>query len=124
MNGVIMRDRAPEQQIRDLYSAFNRRDSTYVTARMSPEVTWPRAFKGGSVHGPDAVRAYWEAQWAEIDPRVEPINIERCADDRYDVEVHQVVKDLDGAVIADTTVHHVYAFDGAHIVSMEIRAGD
>ena len=109
-----------EQQIRDLYEAFNRRDSSYVTDRMSPNVTWPRAFKGGVVHGPDAVRAYWDDQWREIDPHVEPVDIERLADGRYDVEVHQVVRDLNGAVIADVTVHHVYTFDGAKIASMEI----
>jgi ketosteroid isomerase-like protein len=109
-----------DQQIRDLYAAFNRRDSSYVTDRMSPDVTWPRAFKGGVVQGPDAVRAYWEDQWREIDPHVEPVEIERRADGRYDVEVHQVVRDLSGAVLADVIVHHVYTFDGSEIVSMEI----
>jgi ketosteroid isomerase-like protein len=109
-----------EQQIRDLYAAFNRRDSSYVTDRMSPDVTWPRAFKGGVVRGPEAVRAYWEAQWKEIDPHVEPVGIERGEDGRYDVEVHQVVKDLAGSVIADSVVHHVYTFDGSTIVRMEL----
>ena len=46
-----MDDHLFDQQIRDLYAAFNRRDSSYVTHRMSPDVTWPRAFKGGVVHG-------------------------------------------------------------------------
>jgi ketosteroid isomerase-like protein len=112
------------QQIRDLYAAFNRRDSAYVTDRMSPDVTWPRAFKGGVVQGPEAVRLYWEAQWSEIDPHVEPVAINECDDGRYDVEVHQVVKDLAGSVIADSTVHHVYTFDGPAIVSMELQQGD
>lgn len=111
-----------EQQIHDLYAAFNRRDSSYVTDRTSPDVTWPRAFKGGVVHGPHAVRAYWEEQWTEIDPHVEPVGITQTSDGRYDVEVHQVVKDLDGTVIADVIVHHIYAFEGAAIVSMEIPA--
>jgi hypothetical protein len=124
MNGEIMNAPTSEQQIRDLHSAFNRRDSSYVTARMSSEVTWPRAFEGGTVQGPDAVRAYWEKQWADIDPHVEPIGIARRKDGRYDVEVHQLVKDLGGAVIADTTVHHIYSFDGASIVSMEISADE
>jgi ketosteroid isomerase-like protein len=113
-----------EQQIRDLYAAFNRRDSSYVTRRMSPDVTWPRAFKGGVVHGPEAVRAYWEAQWKEIDPHVEPVGIERGGDGRYDVKVHQVVKALAGSVISDAIVHHAYTFDGSTIVSMEIPPGE
>jgi ketosteroid isomerase-like protein len=124
MNGDPVTDPTTEQQIRDLYAAFNRRDSSYVTDRMSPDVTWPRAFKGGVVQGPEAVRAYWEAQWTEIDPHVEPVAIEQDEDGRYDVEVHQVVKDLAGAVIADSTVHHIYTFDGQAIVSMEIPTGE
>jgi hypothetical protein len=113
-----------EQQIRELYAAFNRRDGSYVTDRMSRGVTWPRAFKGGVVHGPEAVRAYWVAQWSEIDPHVEPLAIVRRDDGRFDVEVHQVVKDLAGTVIADSVVHHLYTFEGATIVSMELPAGE
>ena len=119
-----MTDPTSEQQIRDLYAAFNRRDSSYVTDRMSPDVTWPRAFKGGVVQGPEAVRAYWEVQWTEIDPHVEPIAVEEDDHGRFNVEVHQVVKDLAGSVIADSTVHHIYTFDGPMIVSMEIASGE
>ncbi|MCW2923053.1 MAG: hypothetical protein JWM98_457 [Thermoleophilia bacterium] len=116
-----MTDRTPTEQIHALYAAFNRRDSPYATERMSPDVTWPRAFKGGVVRGPDAVRAYWEEQWAEIDPHVLPTGIDRAADGRFVVQVHQVVKDLAGAVLDDATVEHVYTFDGDTIVAMEIQ---
>jgi hypothetical protein len=37
------------------------------------------------------------------------------------VEVRQVVRDLAGAVLKDSVVHHVYAFEGGLIRSMEIR---
>lgn len=91
---------------------------------MSQNVSWPRAFKGGTVRGPEAVRTYWEEQWKEIDPEVTPIDVERRADGRYDVAVHQVVKDLAGTVIADSTVHHIYEFDGPMIIAMEIGLSD
>jgi hypothetical protein len=113
-----------DQRIDALYSAFNRRDSSFVIEQMSPDVTWPMAFKDGHVRGGDAVRSYREAQWQEIDPSVEPVNIRHLPDGRLDVEVHQVVKDLAGAVIADTTVHHIYAFVGPLIASMSISADD
>ena len=116
-----MADPVADQEIRDLYDAFNRRDASFVTDRMAADVTWPRAFKGGVAHGPEAVRAYWEEQWQEIDPHVEPIAIARHGDDTFDVEVHQVVRDLAGAVIADSTVHHIYRFDDGKIASMEVR---
>ena len=119
-----MTDSDLDQQVHDLYAAFNRRDSSFVIDRMTADVSWPRAFKGGFVQGRDAVRSYWEEQWTEIDPRVEPVSITPLDDGRLSVEVHQVVRDLQGEVIADATVHHVYRFDGQEIASMEVRADD
>ena len=49
----------------------------------------------------EGVRGYWTRQWKIIDPTVEPLQIRRDADGRYSVEVHQVVKDLSGVVVAD-----------------------
>jgi hypothetical protein len=37
------------------------------------------------------------------------------------VHVHQIIRDLDGKVILDRTVQHIYRLDGAQIVSMEIE---
>ena len=54
---------------------------------------------------------------------MEPVRFAPTADGRVDVEVRQVVRDLQGAVLKDTVVHHVYAVDGGRIASMEIREG-
>ncbi len=116
-----MTDSEVTREIHDLYDAFNRRDSAFVTERMASNVSWPRAFKGGVAEGPEAVRSYWREQWLEIDPHVEPVRIEQLDDGRVDVEVHQVVKNLDGNVIADAVVHHLYSFDEHHAITrMEI----
>jgi ketosteroid isomerase-like protein len=115
-----MTDPEVTQEINDLYDAFNRRDSSFVTQRMAADVTWPQAFKGGFAHGPDAVSSYWEQQWQEIDPHVEPVSVTQRDDGRVDVEVHQVVRNLDGELIADSVVHHLYSFEGHAITRMEI----
>ena len=111
---------AVAERIYNLYAAFNDRNSEFVVQQMTSGVEWPRAFKGGSVQGQDAVRSYWESQWREIDPRVDPVSIEPLKDGRLDVEVHQFVRDLEGAVIADSIVHHIYTFDGEAISRMEV----
>jgi hypothetical protein len=36
------------------------------------------------------------------------------------VEVHQVVKDMGGAVLNERTVHHLYTLSGGLIARMEI----
>src|SRR5580658_7629180 len=90
------------------YREFNARHIDAVLALMHPDVIWPNGMEGGYVHGHDGVRAYWTRQWGTIDPHVEPMKIERDLKGRAVVEVHQVVKDLNGNVLIDTIVHHAY----------------
>ena len=78
------------------------------------------AFKGGFVTGYEEVRAYWTRQWSEIDPHVEPVSFRPEGDGRVLVEVHQVVRDLAGAVLADSRVGHRFAIDGGQIRSMDV----
>lgn len=80
------------------------------------------AFKGGFVRGPEEVRAYWTAQWKEIDPRVDPVGFLRESDGRILVDVHQVVRDLAGTIIADVHVGHRFTFAGGLIQAMEVEA--
>src|ERR1700709_183342 len=92
--------------LRAAYTAFNTRDIDAALALMTPDVAWPRAFKGGFVRGPEEVRAYWTEQWSEIDPHVEPLAFHAEDAGRILVEVHQVVHDLTGALLADAHVGH------------------
>ena len=104
-----------------MYRDFNARDIDAVLARMTDDVEWPNGWEGGYVRGHDAVREYWTRQWAEIDPTVTPIAVDRAADGRIDVTVRQVVRDRDGELIGETLVHHVYRVERAQITHMEIR---
>ena len=112
---------SPETDLlRAAYAAFNARDIDAALATMSPDVAWPMAFQGGFVRGHDEVRAYWTQQWKEIDPHVEPVSFHLEGDGRVLVEVHQVVRDLAGAVLADGHIGHRFTFDGGLIRSMEV----
>ena len=94
-----------------LYEAFNRRDADGVLAMTTDEVDWPNAWKGGRLVGREAVREYWTAQWAEIDPHVEPLSVAERPDGSLAVAVRQVVRSLDGEVLSDGEVVHVYHLD-------------
>jgi hypothetical protein len=111
---------AREQVLRQAYAAFNARDIDAALAVMRPDVVWPNGMEGGYVHGHDQVRAYWTRQWGMIDPHVKPVRFTH-EDGRVVVDVEQVVQDLAGAVLVDTTVQHVYKFEGGLVQSMEIR---
>ena len=104
-----------------VYSAFNRRDVESILAVMHPDVEWPNGMEGGWVHGREGVRAYWTRQWGLVDPHVEPVAFKTDVGGKIVVDVHQVVRDLAGAVLLDRTVQHAYLFDGDLIRSMEIR---
>lgn len=106
--------------LRAAYAAFNSRDISAALVLMTPDVEWPRAFKGGFVRGPEEVRAYWTEQWSEIDPNVEPVGFQKEEDGRILVDVRQVVKDLAGNVLADEVVHHRFTIEGGLIRQMDV----
>jgi len=103
------------------YEDFNARRLDAVLAAMHPDVEWANGMEGGHVHGTEGVRAYWTRQWAMIDPHVEPIRIDPDERGRWIVEVHQVVRDLEGKLIVDKTVHHAYRIRGGLIERMDIE---
>jgi ketosteroid isomerase-like protein len=110
-----------EALIRTMYAAFNARDIDGVLGTLAPDVDWPNAWEGGRAHGHDAVRDYWTRQWAAIDPHVTPRRFETRADGSVAVEVHQLVRALDGAEIAENDVRHVYVFDDDLVTRMEVE---
>ncbi len=87
---------------------------------MTPDVTWPMAFKGGFVQGPEAIRAYWSEQWSEIDPHVEPVAFHPQGTGVVLVDVHQVVRSLAGAVLVDAHVGHRFTIAQGLILGMEV----
>jgi ketosteroid isomerase-like protein len=103
------------------YREFNARHIDAVLALMHPDVIWPNGMEGGYVNGHEGVRAYWTRQWGTIDPHVEPIKIEKDPQGRTVVEVHQVVRDLNGHLLLDTTVHHAYILRDGLIERMQIE---
>ena len=112
---------APETELlKAAYAAFNARNIDATLATMAPDVSWPKAFKGGFAHGHEAVRAYWTEQWSEIDTRVEPVSFHREGDGRVLVKVHQVVRDLAGAVLADVYVGHRFTLANGLVQAMEV----
>jgi hypothetical protein len=107
--------------LRRIYADFNQREIETVLSAMHPEVDWPNGWEGGRVHGTAAVRDYWTRQFKVLNPRVEPTGFAREPDGRIAVTIHQVVHDVEGKLLVDQIVQHVYAIDDGMIRSMEIR---
>jgi len=103
------------------YRDFNARRLDDVLALMQPDVVWPNGMEGGFVYGHDGVRSYWTRQWATIDPHVDPMDVNEDEDGRFIVTVHQVVRDLEGKLLLDTTVRHGYRLRDGLIERMDIE---
>jgi SnoaL-like domain len=115
------REREDHELLAGAYRDFNARRMDAVLNRLDPEVEWANGLEGGHEHGREAVRAYWTRQWKTLDPHVDPVQITREDDGRMIVEVHQVVRDLEGKILIDTLVHHAYQISNGLIRRMDIR---
>ena len=63
-----------------------------------------------------------ETRLIHVSPTVVPISTSVLTDGRVDVEVDQVVRDLNGELLDQRIVHHVYTFDGDLIVRMDVAS--
>ena len=110
-----------EQFFRELYDAFNARELDAGLAGMHPDVNWPNMIEGGREHGHAAVKAYWQKQFETTDPRAELQRVTSIGDDQVVVDVHTIVRDKSGEVIADAMVQHVYTLRDGLIERMDVR---
>ena len=106
--------------IEQAYSAFNKRDIDGALALMTEDVSWPKASEGGKIVGKEEVRAYWTRQWGDFDPHVEPLAIIEEDGGKVRVTVHQLVKNLQGDVLSDSEVLHVFTVNGGLIAAMDL----
>jgi len=106
--------------LKRLYQQFNARDLPAILKVLHPDVMWANGMDGGHVHGHAGVRGYWTRQWTMIDPRVEPAGFTTLPDGAIQVEVLQTVRDLNGNILSDKTVRHVFHIDGGLVGRFDI----
>lgn len=107
--------------LRQLYQDFNARQIDSVLAYMHTDVSWPNGWEGGYLSGNNEVRAYWLRQWQQIDPTVEPLGFETKPDGRVAVKVRQIIKGLDGVVLSDSQLFHLYTFEERKVRTVAIE---
>jgi hypothetical protein len=110
-----------QELLKKAYAAFNARDIEGALSTMQPNVEWPNGMEGGTVHGHEGVRSYWTRQWSMISPHVDPVTFDVDGSGKVIVGVHQVVRDLEGKILLDRIVQHVYTLKNGLIQSMTIH---
>jgi ketosteroid isomerase-like protein len=110
-----------QELIKNAYAAFNARDIDAILQVMHPEVKWAKAWEGDYANGHDEVSTYWERQWKEINPNVTPVGFRERANGTLEVEVDQLVTDLEGNILFDGKVVHVYVINDGLLQQMDIE---
>ena len=113
-----------QQFLQNLYDAFNKREIETIISLMRSDVKWANGLEGGFVYGRDAVREYWTNQFKAIQPELETLKFETDEQDRNVVTVHQIIKDLQGNVLADATVRQIFTIEDGLISLYEIGESD
>jgi hypothetical protein len=112
----------PVELLKRLYDRFNARDMETLLSAMQEDVIWANGMEGGHVHGREGVRLYWTRQWAMIDPHVEPLEFSRGPEGEVLVEVHSIVRDLKGNLLADQRVGHAFRLENGLVQRFDIRS--
>jgi hypothetical protein len=87
---------------------------------MTNDESWPKASEGGKVVGKEEIRAYWTRQWGEFNPHVEPLAITQGDEGKVHVRAHQLVKNLQGHVLSDSEVLHMFTVNAGLIAAMDL----
>ena len=109
-----------QQFLQSLYTAFNNRELETIVSVMHPDVKWANGVEGGFVYGRDAVREYWTNQFKDIQVQLETLKFEMDENNRNVVTVHQIVRDLQGNLLADMTVTQIFTIKNDSIYLYEI----
>jgi ketosteroid isomerase-like protein len=102
-----------------VYLDFNSRQIDAVIANMTEDVKWANGMDGGYVYGTDEVKEYWTRQFTMVSSNVTPLKID--ADKGIvKIKVHQVVHDLNGNLLADELVYHLFHLKDNKIAVFDI----
>ncbi|MEO1762159.1 MAG: nuclear transport factor 2 family protein [Cyanobacteria bacterium J06629_18] len=109
-----------QEFLQKLYDAFNNREIETIISFMHPDVKWANGLEGGFVYGQDAVREYWTNQFKDIQVELETLKFETDKNNRNLVTVHQVIRDLQGNLLADATIQQIFTIEDGLISLYEI----
>ncbi len=109
-----------ERLLRDTYAAFNARNLPATQKALGPNVEWPDAMEGGSLHGPEAVGEYWKRRWDLFDPHFDLRHFEIDAAGRVVITLVQTLRGANGVTISKGLIRHVHEFENGLVRRMTV----
>ena len=107
--------------LKDVYNRFNARDMETVLAAMHENVMWANGMEGGHVQAATgcAITGHANGPWSI--PTSNRSDFPKGPQDEVIVEVHQVVHDLNGGLLMDQMVGHIFTIEDGLIRRFDIR---
>lgn len=109
-----------ERLLRDCYDAFNARDLPGTMKGIGPHVEWPNLLDGVTMHGRDAVAAYFLRQWEQMNPHFDLRHFEMDEEGKVVLTVIQTVRGRGENLISQGLVRHLYEFEDGLVRRMDI----
>lgn len=113
-------DQYTRQLLYKAYEFFNSRDIDGALQLMNENVEWPNGMEGGYVYGRQGIKEYWTRQWTLINPHVEITDLS-LENGEIVAHVRATVKDLEGNLLSQGMIKHVYFLKNNLVQRMEIR---
>jgi ketosteroid isomerase-like protein len=108
--------------LRRAYRLFNDRRIDELLALLTEDVEWPDVANNAVLRGKEAIRPYWESQFAVAEPLVEPTDFKQSGDELVAV-VDQRVLDKQGQLLFEAVVYHRYTFTLGLVSRMVVLSG-
>lgn len=118
---LVGSSRFVDETIVRFYNELNARDLDAALARLHPDVAWPSGWGGGSLVGTEALREHLTRYWSTMQPELTPVRSHRVEGGWIEVDVHQIVRNLDGVVLTDNTLVHAFRERAGLFDRMELR---
>ncbi len=109
------------ETVKKAYQSFNSKNAGAAICLMDENIVWPNTLDGGVVTGKKDLLAYWHRHFNQADYYTEPLCFEYKDDGTIIITVHAVVKTLDGELLKDQMVYHIYKAANGVIQSMTIE---
>ena len=112
-----------EAMLRRMYAAFAARDVEATAGLMHPDVDWSERVGGRAAARPRRPARVLAAPVRADRPAVTPETVTERDDGRIAMGVRQVVRSLDGDLLADRRAVHVYALRDGLVERMDVDEG-
>jgi hypothetical protein len=107
--------------IKKAYEAFNSQDIKSAITTFHENIEFQKEFNGNYLKNQNQIIEHWTNGWKEFSVKDKPINIIERTDNKFEVTVHQIVKDKQGKILSDGILKHIFTIQDNLLLRLDIE---